>query len=231
MRTTPLVAALLLIATSAESASGGDEVEALRRTLGGKSRSANELLPPGFVKAAEARGDLNGDGLDDVAFVVHRRPRDEHGDEDFPQVVIVFLRKRSGKYSLWKVGGTHFIQSTSNLSAENGVGTFLIKKGVLEVGTNWAMSMGGWGAGGCTQKWRNGPTGFQLIGLTVVDVSRTCACGTTTDINFLTGVEIQRTDRGEDGQPLEHEVVTRTKGERTTIAWEDFDYDEMCSSG
>jgi hypothetical protein len=231
MRTAPLVALLLLSASTAPSASGGDEVEALRRTLGGRALSASELTPPGFVKAAEARGDLNGDGLDDVALIVHRRPDETRDDQDFPQVVMVFLHKRSGGYSLWKLGGAHFIESTPNLMAENGVGTFEIKKGVLTVGSDWAMSMGGWGAGGCTQKWRNGPAGFQLIGLTVVDVSRACACGTTTDTNLVTGVEIQRTNRGEDGQPLEQEVVTKTKRKRTTIIWENFVYDKMCSSG
>jgi len=225
-----MVGLLLGIATTAAGASGGDEVEAVRRGLSRKALSARELVPQGFAKAAEARGDLNGDGLDDVALLIHQQAG-ETPDEALPQVVLAFLQRRSGKYSLWKVGGSHFIRSDPYLMAKNGVGTFEIAKGVLTIGTNWMMSMGSSGAGGCTQKWRNSPAGFQLIGLTVDDFSRACACGSTTDTNLVTGVEIFTTDRGDDGEQLGRPRVTRTKRRRDVILWEDFDYDTTCSAG
>jgi len=220
---------LLLITTSARAVADEDDVEAIQRALGGKALPAEKLVPPGFVKAAEARGDLDGDRRAALALLVHRRADENPADEDLHQIILVFRRDRSGSYSLWTIGRSHFIDSMPNFMAKDGVGRFAIKKGILEIATDWAMSMGGWQAGGCTQKWRNGPAGLQLIGLTIVDASRTCACGSATDTNFLTGVQIYTTDRGQDGEPLPRERVTKTKGHRRTILWDAFDYEKMCS--
>lgn len=219
-------------AGTALAASSAEDAAAVQRALTGKELSDTELVPSGFVKVAEAKGDLDADGRDDVALLVHRKVHKGHGDQEgMPQLVLVFLRQPSGKCAIWKVGSHHFIDSDPDFMADNGVGTFEIKKGVLKVGTSTAMSSGGWEAGGCTEKWRKGPTGFQLVGLTVDDFSRACACGSTTDTDLLTGVSIYRSDRGEDGEQLKRERVTKTKGKPEIILWEDFDYDKACSSG
>lgn len=94
-----------------------------------------------------------------------------------------------------------------------------------------SMSMGSWSAGGCTQKWRNEKLGFRLIGLTITDVDRSCACGTTTDINFLTGLEIYDTDRDGNGEQMEKAKETKTRKKRKAVLWENFNYEEMCQSG
>lgn len=182
-----------------------------------------DLVPGGFLKSAEAKGDLNADGISDIALLLRQ------GGADAPQSVLLYLGDKAGKYTLWKTGATHFIEANPNLMEENGVGTFEIKKGVLIIASSTAMSMGGWSAGGCTQKWRKDKSGFRLIGLTMTDIDRKCACGSTTDMNLLTGLSITSTDRDENGGQMEKESVTKTKGKPKVVFWEDFVYDESCA--
>jgi len=208
----------------------------LKTALAEKAVVEGELVPRGFVKVAEAKGDLNGDGVGDVALIVRRAPKEKRTDESsadsdgVPQAVLIFTGDTSGKYALWKLGASHFMDGWENLMEEGGVGLFAIKNGVLTMASDVSMSMGGWGAGGCTLKWRNGRAGFQLIGLTVSDIDRKCACGTTNDTNYLTGLTIRTSDRDKDGDQSPKEKVKRTKSKPQTILWESFDFEKMCSS-
>ncbi len=81
-----------------------------------------------------------------------------------PQAVLIFTGDKTAKYTLWKLGASHFMDGTENLMEEGGVGLFQIEKGVLTVASDVSMSMGGWGADGCTLKWRNGPKAFSSSG-------------------------------------------------------------------
>jgi len=209
----------------------------LQAALAGKALAEGALVPSGFTRVATAKGDLDGDGTDDLALIVRRAgkktpAKDEaDDDDDVPQAVLIFTGDKAGKYTLWKLGVRHFMASSANLMEEGGVGDFQIKKGVLTIASDVAMSMGGWSAGGCTAKWRNGPAGLQLIGLTVSDIDRKCACGTTKDTNYLTGLTIFRDDqeRATDDPPRQRHKRTTSKPQ--TILWENFDFDKMCSSG
>jgi len=213
-----------------------EDAAAIQTALAGKPVVEGALVPRGFAKVAEAKGDLNGDGRDDVALIVRRDARPKaakaasaDGDE-VPQAVLIFTGDSSGKYTLWKLGARHFMDSGENLMEEGGVGMFQIKKGVLTMASDVSMSMGGWDAGGCTLKWRNGPAGFQLIGLTVTSIDRKCACGTTNDTNYLTGLTVSTSDRSKDGDQSPKQKVKRTQAKPRTIFWESFDFEKMCSS-
>jgi hypothetical protein len=213
-----------------------EDAATIRTALAGMAVVEGALVPRGFAKVAEAKGDLNGDGTDDVALIVRRdakrkRAKAPSAEADgVPQAVLIFTGDKSGKYTLWKLGASHFMDGGENLMEEGGVGIFQIKKGILTVASDASMSMGGWDAGGCTLKWRNGPAGLQLIGLTVSDIDRKCACGTTNDTNYLTGLTIYTSDRGKDGDQSPKEKVKRTRAKPQTILWESFDFDKMCSS-
>jgi hypothetical protein len=213
-----------------------EDAATIQTALAGKAVVEGALVPRGFAKVAEAKGDLDGDGTDDVALIVRRDAEKKGAKAPFaesdgvPQAVLIFSGNKSGKYTLWKLGASHFMDGTENLMEEGGVGIFQIKKGVLTMASDVSMSMGGWDAGGCTLKWRNGPAGFQLIGLTVSDIDRKCACGTTNDTNYLTGLTIHASNRSKDGDQSPKEKVKRTRAKPQTILWESFDFDKMCSS-
>ena len=49
-----------------------EDVAAIQAVLAGKAVVEGALVPRGFAKVAEAEGDLNGDGADDVALIVRR---------------------------------------------------------------------------------------------------------------------------------------------------------------
>jgi hypothetical protein len=229
------LAGLTAFPLTALAAFSSEDAATIQATLAGKAVVEGAVVPSGFAKVAEAKGDLNGDGTDDLALIVRRAAKMQQGkapseDSDgVPQAVLIFTGDKSGKYTLWKLGASHFMDSTENLMEEGGVGSFQIKKGVLTMASDVSMSMGGWSAGGCTLKWRNGPAGLQLIGLTVSDIDRKCACGTTADTNYLTGRTISTSDQDEAGDQPPKQKVKRTKAKPRTILWESFDFDKMCS--
>jgi hypothetical protein len=233
----------ILIPVMSSASQDSVDIDAIRNAFESRKLSEKELAPNGFRKVAEAKGDLNADGIPDMAIIVHRLPKNSPAsslpeediendeDEDVRQYVVLFLGDKLGKYAFWKLGATHILDTNPNFMVEYGVGDFEIKKGVLSIASSISMSMGGWSAGGCTQKWRNEKSGFRLIGLTITDVNRGCACGSTTDINFLTGLEIYGTDRDRNGNQTGKEQITKTKRKRKAVLWEHFDYEEMCQSG
>ncbi len=206
-----LLAIGLSIACFGQDRSGMTDAEASAIVAGLKDKklALKDLVPQGFTKVAEARGDLNHDGMDDLALIVREKKPDKDdrdsektsageksqpGEEnekeeesDPPQIVLLFLGDKSGAFTFWKLGPHHFLDDFPRFMDEGGIGEFKIQKGVLILKSSIGVSAGSWAAGGCTQKWRNDKEGFRLIGLTIVDSSRACACGATKDVNYLTG--------------------------------------------
>jgi len=230
------LAGLTAFTSASQGAFGPADAAFLRNALAEKALGEGALVPHGFAKVARAKGDLDGDGTDDLALIVRRagkgaRAKGASDDDEVPQAVLIFTGDKAGKYTLWKLGVSHFMDGAANLMEEGGVGTFDIKKGVLTIASDTAMSMGGWSAGGCTARWRNGPAGLQLIGLTVSDIDRKCACGTTKDTNYMTGLTIYRDDRERATDDPPRQKLKRTRTKPQTILWENFDFDQMCSSG
>ena len=207
----------IVIAFNSNVAFTSNDIPDFIKSLENKKLTQEELIPKGYIKSISAKGDLNGDGIEDVAMLIHE-DNSKTPQYDLQQYVAIFMGDKEDKFSLWKVGSKHFINTTQNQMDENGVMSFEIKKGVLAMATSYAMSMGGWSAGGCTQKWRNSKAGFQLIGITIQDFDRKCACGKTRDVNLVTGREVITVD----------EKKTNKKNKPQEILWEAFDYDKNC---
>ena len=221
---------LLVSSTTAQDRSGlnSSGVAKIVAAFKDKKLAEKDLVPAGFIKVKEARGDLNQDGFDDVALIVQQRAVQDSDQFDLAQTVLLFLGDKSGAFTFWKIGPHHFLDSNPNFIFEGGVGELKIEKGVLVIESQTSVSMGSWAAGGCTQKWRSEKTGFRLIGLTLVDMMRNCGCGDTKDTNYLTGDSIFTSDRGPGGQRTKKKI-TKTKRTPEVILWDYFDYDKFCS--
>jgi hypothetical protein len=211
------------------------DLEVVQKLLAGPALSEKDLVPRGFLRNGAAKGDLDGDGVEDLALIIHRDHRKlSHGHggdapEVLAQLVLLFRGDKSGKFTLWKSGDTHFADWVLSYSDDdNEVGLFEIKKGVLSIGSPLPLGGGSWTSQSCTVKWRNGPAGFQLIGLTVDENDRRCACGSSTDTNLLTGLELYRTDRDDDGNQTKKERVVKKRRKRRTVLWDEFEWDESC---
>jgi hypothetical protein len=229
-----LALAFVLIALSPLArAADGDEpadLDVVWKALEGKVLSEKQLVPRGFLKNGEARGDLDGDGLEDIALIIHR---DHHklvrapGEGALVQIILIFTAREPGKYEAW-LANQYADWLLDNSDEDNEAGPFQIKKGVLTLG--WGSPESGSYTGqNCTIKWRNGPAGFQLIGLTLADFDKRCACGSSTDTNYLTGLQIYETDQGKNGNQLKKPRTVKTRKKPQTILWENFDWDKTCS--
>ena len=220
----------LLSSSTAQDRSGLNSSDAAKIVAAFKDKKLadKDLVPAAFIKVKEARGDLNQDGIDDVALIVQQKAVGDSDQSDLHQVVLLFLGDKSGAFTFWKIGPHHFLDSNPNFISEGGVGELKIEKGVLIVGSQTSLSMGSWAAGGCTQKWRSEKSGFRLIGLTLVDMMRNCGCGDTRDTNYLTGDQILTSDRGPGGDRAKKKI-TKTKRTPEVILWDDFDYDKFCT--
>jgi hypothetical protein len=98
--------------------------------LAGKRGPVDALVPAGLAKVTQARGDLDGDAIDDVALLVQQAPSSS-GEPERAQAILLFRGDRSGQFTLWKVGTQHFVVSVPNFMEPNGLGVFQIRKGVL----------------------------------------------------------------------------------------------------
>jgi len=229
----PLLIALISLSTTAKAAT---DPPSLEESLAGKTFSEKHLVPRGLVKVAEAKGDLDGDAIDDIALIVHDDPKASASagaasdPEILSQTVLLFHGDKAGKYVLWKLGETHFVDSNPNFMEKDGFGLLQIKKGVLTIGSSEMTSMGSWTSSDCTLKWRNGPAGFQLIGLTVDELDRRCACVSSTDTNLLTGLEIYTSNQSASGKELKKDRVVKKRRKPQVVLWEDFEWEKMCTS-
>lgn len=206
------------------------QVKAIVSSLKDRKLSEKDLIPEGFMKVAEARGDLNHDGIDDLALIIRMKADD---DEAYGtrQAVLLFTGDRSGTFTFWKVGAHHFVDSNGAFYEESGIGRFEIRKNVLVIHSTTTTIKPSGGGGGCVQKWRNEKSGFRLIGLRVDKIDRFCACGDSIDTNYLTGDEILTSDRDADGAQTEKMKTTRTKGKTRMVLWDEFNYDLFCRIG
>src|SRR5215469_5740049 len=213
------------------SALDAAQLQAIVSALNHKTLPVSGLVPRGFTKVAEAKGDLNQDGVDDMVLIVRKKSGspDPAADEFLPQVVLLFLGDRTGMFRFWKIGAHHFVDNNPTFMSDGGVEQLAIVNGVLHIASNTAVSIGTWYVNTCTQKWRNEKAGFRLIGLTAGEIHRGCGCGRASDTNFLTGDQILTDDRGPDMTRAKRPVRTRTKSASRTILWEDFKFDSYCS--
>jgi len=162
-----------------------------------RAASAEGLVPAGWVLEAQVSGDLNGDGIPDLAFVVRQTDprnvidRPGMGESPFdtnPRILAVAFRSgAAGEYVL-QLENHALIPRHENPSQddpfENGIA---IERGGLRVTLRLFMNAGGWNMFTATHTFRHRNGRFELIGYDRSSVHR--ASGETDDIsvNYLVG--------------------------------------------
>jgi hypothetical protein len=160
--------------------------------------TAEAFAPAGWRVELKIAGDLNKDGIDDLALVIRQNdpnnvltntglgvPRLDTN----PRVLAVVFGKAGGGYQLALENHTLIPRTTEpNLDdylAESG--GVAIKRGTLQVTLHLFASAGGWTAGNRTYTFRFQDAGFVLIGYDSNMVQRNTGKTTGVSVNYLTG--------------------------------------------
>jgi hypothetical protein len=153
------------------------------------------IIPEGWTVLGADTGDLNKDGLDDIAFVIQDtkpeniKPHDGLGDDTIdenPRVLaIYFMNKNLNKYEL-QLQADSFIILKEPVMDEPFAG-MEIKKGILEINFYLWFSAGSWSVSNHSYKFRFQNEQFELIGFEMNTFMRNSGEMTDYSINFSTG--------------------------------------------
>jgi hypothetical protein len=163
---------------------------------------AKAFVPKGWTLEQQQAGDLNGDGLSDLALAFHQQ--DPHnvipnpggfcGEtlDTNPRILAIALAQPGGGYRL-ATQNHSFVPRNDNPCADDpfsadGVsgGGIEIRHGALQVTLSLFMSAGGWDMGSSvfTFRWQQGA--LRLIGFDSTDTKRNSGATQTLSINYLT---------------------------------------------
>lgn len=164
--------------------------------LPAQAASAAGFAPKGWPVEQEVKGDLNGDGIDDLVLVLRNTdPRnvithDGMGQNPFnsnPRILVVAFGAPAGGYSL--AAENHDLiprPESPTLEDPLGEGELTIAKGVLKLKLHFFASAGGWTMYNSTfsLRWQNGR--FELIGFDRFLMQRNTGDVEDLSVNFTT---------------------------------------------
>lgn len=192
-----LVAVLLLVA--APAAAQDLEIPPVDYpTLASSAASAEGFVPVGWRIEARAEGDLNADGIADLALVLREQDpanvidNSGFGPDRFdtnPRMLAVAFAERSGGYRL--VAQNHRLiprhtEPVLDDPFDSESEALKIERGTLKLSLIRFASAGGWDSGGTsfTFRWQNGA--LRLIGFDWNNVRRNSGETREVSINFVT---------------------------------------------
>lgn len=164
--------------------------------LPAQAASAAGFAPKGWPVEAEAKGDLNADGIDDLALVIRNNdPRnvithDGFGPSPFdsnPRILAVAFGEAGGGYRL--AAENHDLvprPESPTLEDPFGEGELTIAKGVLKLKLHFFANAGGWTMFNSTfsLRWQNAR--FELIGFDRFLIRRNTGEVEELSVNFMT---------------------------------------------
>lgn len=132
-----LILGMFLLAHGLDAQSNSDYPE-----LYAKGRNIEELIPFGWQLLSEARGDLNGDGIEDVVFAIQspiQKTVEYHDGYESdtvhtnPRVLGIYFGKRNGKLNKVLQSNTFIINRTIPTMDEPFKGLQILSNGILQL--------------------------------------------------------------------------------------------------
>ena len=193
--------------------------------LPGHGNNLEELIPEKWDTLSTAKGDLNKDGISDVAFVIQGTDKvnfevSELYDQDTlnlnPRVLGIYFGDGSGGYVKQNQSNTFILLRDSPTMDEPLEGIEITDKGVLQIRFLFFYSAGSWYTSNHLYQFRFQNDKFKLIGYDTTDTHRATGEVTSYSINFLTGkMSITRSNF--------------TNDEPESVEWKDFKLPELKS--
>jgi len=177
-----------------------------------EGKALADFVPKGWSVATQASGDLNNDGIADVAAILvqgdpEKTPLED--EDESSRAVIVLLGRPDGKHTL---AGTNdnLLQCRGCLGVKEGV-VIGIKKGVVvleQYGGSREYTVEVW-------RFRYDPQSrrFVLIGRDIENADGALGTGTTESSNYLTGQKV--TERYRYDKKGERKIALSSKKEET----------------
>jgi hypothetical protein len=162
--------------------------------------SADGFVPAGWLLEAQASGDLNQDGMDDLALVIRQKSPDNVipnseglGEAPFdtnPRILAVAFREKSGTGYALQLEDRALIPRRTNPVAEDPFDKddgIAIRRGSMQVRLRWFLSAGGWETFTAAYTFRHRHGRFELIGYDRDELHRGSGATNAVSINYLTG--------------------------------------------
>lgn len=184
-------------------------------TLAARAASAASFAPMGWRVEQQVSGDISGDGVADLAFVLRKTDpamivrREGYEPENInPRLLAVALGSTDGFVLSAQDHALIPSRDADTLNMNDPFdGGLSIADGALTVEVNLFMSMGGGSTGPFQFRFRHQDGAVRLIGYDNTIVERMSGEMTTVSVNFLTG---RRTDtKGRIDSEVEETVVSR----------------------
>lgn len=145
----------------------------------------NFIIPKGYTKIVETKGDLDKDGKDETVIVYNS---DKMNNEDFNrgfQRQIFILKNNKGKLKIWKKNSTAILGSKTGFAPEyNTLPEVIIKNGAIIISQSYNTNSRHTYTYKHTYRFQNDD--FYLIG-SIVKFDDTCQFNRFSEINFSTG--------------------------------------------
>lgn len=201
------------------SAQEFDIPEVVYPSLSKEASSAAGFVPEGWMLETSVSGDLNGDGLEDLALVVRQndpknRIKLSYSEEPFdtnPRILAVALKEAGAdRYRLQAENHT-LIPRRENPSQEDPFdGGLTIERGALKVGMWLFMTAGGWETSNSTFTVGHRDGGLVLIGFDRYALHRASGETTETSVNYLTGkMKLTKGHMSRDGGKVVWKILPR----------------------